>query len=187
MRVISGKRRGTKLYAPKDDLVRPTTDRVKEAIFASLQNIVPGSKVLDLFCGSGALGIEAWSRGAERVVLSDKSVSSINLAKKNLALVGNPPEIKIVKNNYTDCIKRFKNSAEFDIVFLDPPYKAGLYNNILEEIIQNNILAEEAVIIAESDTSADFENDSLYLWKQKKYGSTIVSFFKQVADTENNE
>lgn len=178
MRIISGKKRGAKLYAPKDDAVRPTTDRVKEAVFGTLQNYLPNSKVLDLFCGSGSLGIEAWSRGADYVVLSDKSASSVELTKKNVAVAGNPPEIKVLKKDYTECIKLFKNTKEFDIVFLDPPYKAGLYNNVLKEIVDNNILCENALIVTESDGRADFKNDKLNLWKQKKYGSTIISFLR---------
>lgn len=184
MRVITGKKRGAKLYAPKDDTVRPTTDRVKEAVFGTLQNYIPNAKILDLFCGSGSLGIEAWSRGADYVVLADKSASSIELTKKNVAVVGNPPEIEVIKKNYSDCIKLFKNSKEFDIVFLDPPYSAGLYNNVLDEIVDNNILSENALIVTESDGQADFENDKLNLWKQKKYGSTIISFLKPIVAAE---
>ena len=182
MRVIAGRKRGTKLFAPKDDRVRPTADRVKEAVFGALQNTIPGAKVLDLFCGSGALGIEAWSRGADEVILSDKSASSIELAKKNVSAVGNPPEIKIIKKSYAECIKMFKNSREFDIVFIDPPYKAGLYNNILQDIADNDILCNGALIIVESDSPADIENSAFGLWKQKKYGGTIISFLRQPGD-----
>lgn len=185
MRIIAGKRKGTKLSSPKDDSIRPTTDRIKEAVFNTLQNLIPESKVLDLFCGSGALGIEAWSRGAELVILADKSASSIELAKKNKAIIGNPNEIKIIKKNYVDCIKMFKNSEEFDIVFLDPPYKAGLYENVLDYIIESNILNKDAVIVAETDVNTNIENENLLLWKQKKYGNTVISYYRQINDKNN--
>lgn len=182
MRVIAGKKRGTKLIAPKDKLIRPTTDRVKEAVFGTLQSYIKDANVLDLFCGSGALGIEAWSRGAKYIVLADKSLSSLELAKKNAAVVGQPSELCFLKKNYIDCIKMFKNTEEFDIVFIDPPYKCGLYHNAVNEIIKNRILSKDGVIVVESDAQIDFENNMMFLWKQKKYGSTIIYFLKQTAN-----
>jgi 16S rRNA (guanine(966)-N(2))-methyltransferase RsmD len=145
MRVITGSARGRKLQEPKDMSVRPTTDMVKEAIFSIIQFDVPGRRVLDLFAGTGQLGIEALSRGAAECVFVDNSTQSLNLVRQNLAacqLTG-----QVVRS---DALSYLAHCGKFDLVFLDPPYHEGLYNNVLNNLFTFDILNDGGIIIVES-------------------------------------
>ena len=122
MRVISGSARGTTLHSIDDINTRPTLDRVKESLFNIIQNQVEDAVVLDLFAGSGAIGIEFLSRGAEKVYFCDKSPKAVDMIKKNLDKTKLKDKATILNNDYIDCIDKIKN-IKFDIIFLDPPYK----------------------------------------------------------------
>jgi len=176
VRVIAGKKRGTRLEAPPDDRIRPTTDRVKEALFGSLQFLIPGAKVLDLFSGSGALGIEAWSRGADEVILADSDAASIAVIRKNYERIGSPGNVKIIKNDYSEVIKQFKNTEKFDIVLIDPPYKSGFYSDVVEKLVQYGLLSGGAVVVMESDGPLEIDADGIEFYKEKKYGATILTY-----------
>lgn len=178
MRIISGKKRGVRLISPKNLNIRPTTDRIKEAMFDTLQCHITGANVLDLFCGSGALGIEAWSRGAKKVTMSDISNKSINDARKNLIKIGLPAEIELIKNNYKNTVKLFQNKDKFDIVIIDPPYADDLYSSVINELTVCRILNNDAIIVAESDKPIIVESTGVYLWKNKRYGDIYLTYFK---------
>lgn len=185
MRVISGKFKYKLLYNPKDNRVRPTTDRVKETLF----NIV-GSKdkinsvfVLDLFAGSGALGIESLSRGACKVVFIDKDKDSFALVQQNLKHVGaNPDEYEVYNVDYEFGLKKLKNK-EFDLIFIDPPYSQHVENRVLDLIKKYNVLAKDGLIVVEHDTKNTF-NDEDFVFDTRKCGSMSLSFLEYKG--ENN-
>lgn len=145
MRVITGTARGRRLVTPKDMAVRPTTDMVKEAIFSILQFDVPGRRVLDLFAGTGQLGIEALSRGARECVFVDDSPASLALVRKNLEICKmTAPVIR------SDALAYLAGCGKFDLVLLDPPYHGGLYDKILQALFGFDILNDGGIILVES-------------------------------------
>ena len=145
MRVITGAARGRKLLEPKDMSVRPTTDMVKEAIFSIVQFDVPGRRVLDLFAGTGQLGIEALSRGARECVFVDSSPASLALVRKNLEIC--KMQAPVIR---ADAVSYLENCGKFDLVFMDPPYHGGLYDKILQNAFRFDILTDGGIIIVES-------------------------------------
>ncbi|WP_026487216.1 16S rRNA (guanine(966)-N(2))-methyltransferase RsmD [Caldanaerobius polysaccharolyticus] len=178
MRVISGTARGVKLYCPEGSDVRPTADRVKEAIFNIVQFNVSGAVVLDLFSGSGALGIESLSRGAEKAVFVDKSKVSVRFIKRNLL------STKLMDRAMVFCMpveKALKNlKGPFDLIFMDPPYSKGLIIPTLWEISRRGVLKDEGIVVVEheaKDVLPD-EIENLVRYKQREYGRTSVSFYK---------
>lgn len=145
MRVISGTARGCRLAEPRDMSVRPTTDRVKEAMFSIVQFDVPGRRVLDLFAGTGQLGIEALSRGARECVFVDDDTASLALVRKNLAICHlQAPVIR------SDARAYLAHCGRFDLVLVDPPYRSGLYDVILQDLFGFDILNHGGIILVES-------------------------------------
>lgn len=148
MRIIAGKFKGRSLITMKDQSIRPTTDRVKESIFNLIQGYVEDAKVLDLFTGSGALGIEALSRGAESVTFADRSNDSIETVNTNLKKVSG--NFNIIRKDFLSTIDYLSARKEkFDIIFLDPPYKQGLDKAAIDKIDEAGILAEDGIIVVE--------------------------------------
>ena len=145
MRVITGIARGRRLQEPQGMDIRPTTDMVKEAIFNIIQFDIEGRRVLDLFAGTGQLGIEAASRGAESVTFIDQSRSAAILVRDNLERC----ELR-GKVLQTDALTFLEKCGQFDLIFLDPPYDSGVYEKVLEKIIRFDILSEGGIIICES-------------------------------------
>lgn len=177
MRVISGTRKGKKLETLKGESVRPTTDKVKESIFSAIQFDVPGSNFLDLFAGSGQMGIEALSRGAASAVFVDGSRNSINVIKKNLTETDFCNSSKIVN---MDSILFLKKQKEvFDIAFLDPPYKVGLLQETLKLI--SNVMSDTGIIICEHPIDEILPNliDDFLLKKDYKYGKIAVTIYRR--------
>ena len=176
MRVISGKYKGKNLIGFDIDGTRPTMDRVKESLFGIIQNEIRNSIVLDLFAGSGSLGIEAISNGASETYFIDNNIELINIIKKNTN--GMNDKIHIMKSDYKSALELFKNSnIKFDIIFLDPPYKLNLINDCLDKIIEYNLLNEDGIIVCEYENE-EVVNDKLKLIKDKKYGSKKIKIFK---------
>lgn len=176
MRVISGKYKGKKLIGFDIDGTRPTMDRVKESLFASIQNNIKGSVVLDLFAGSGSLGIEAISNGASEAYFIDNNIELINIIKNNTKDMND--KIHIMKSDYKNALELFKNSnIKFDIIFLDPPYKLNLINDCLDRIVKYNLLNKDGIIVCEYETEL-VDNLTLKLIKDKKYGSKKVKIYE---------
>ena len=179
MRIISGKYKGKKLDGYNIDGTRPTMDRVKESLFAIIQNKLKNSICLDLFAGSGSLGFEAISNGAKECYFVDNNNIVIKTLKKNVS------ELKIdnaviILDDYEKVLDKFyKDSKKFDIIFLDPPYKLNLINNCLNIIKKLDLLNNNGIIICEYETEVidylDFE-----LIKEKKYGSKKIKIFKNI-------
>ncbi len=176
MRIISGERRGHKLFEFSGDDIRPTTDRVKESMFNLIQDYVKDSNVLDMFCGSGALTFEALSRGAKFAVCIDTDIKSVELIKKNCKALRYEDKCLIKNISCFDYIKSV--DTQFDLIFIDPPYNKDFVERSLEEIVLNNVLSKDGVIVLESDfTDFHFEQEGLNILKQKKYGRTYITVY----------
>lgn len=181
MRIISGKLKGRKIKAVPGFSTRPTSDRLRETIFNIIAGQVQGSVVLDLFSGTGALGIEAISRGAKQVCLIDNSIAAITTIKQNLAICNISSQAKILKwdiSRNLNCLGNF--DSVIDLVFMDPPYAKGLIKPALINLCKSGSLLDKALIIIEhNDQEALKEPFSDFSLKdQKKYGKTLVSFFQ---------
>jgi 16S rRNA (guanine966-N2)-methyltransferase len=172
MRVIAGRYRGRRLQAPPGDATRPTSDRVREALFSVLADRVDGARVLDLFAGSGALGIEALSRGAAEATFVDTAPSSIRAVKANLAALDAVADVRRAD------ARRFLGSAsaaarQYDLVFLDPPYRlAGRLGSELTAALPA-VLAPGAAVVVESDRRAPLEL-GLPILDERRYGDTLI-------------
>ena len=150
MKIVAGKFKGKKLIDRQMEHIRPTADMVKQSIFNKLQFKLAGAKVLDLFCGTGALGIEALSRGAGEVVFADLDRRSIKLTQDNLKLLSNPTNTRVLCSGYQETITKLKGE-KFDIIFLDPPYASDMMYDSLKLISEHDITANGASIICESE------------------------------------
>lgn len=180
MRVISGKVRGLKLDTPKNDDVRPTTDRVKESLFNIINSYIMDSKVLDLFAGTGSLGIECLSRGAKKCVFVDVSKESISIVKSNIKKARVENESVVINADFKDAINRLKGSEKFDVIFMDPPYYKDMFVKALESVDNADLLDEDGIIMIEHDTKDSFPETigRLIQSKSKKYGNTTLTFYK---------
>ncbi len=177
MRVISGKYRGRRLQAPEGKGVRPTTDRVKEAMFSVIQFDIPEASVLDLFAGSGALGIEALSRGAKDCIFVENNRRHIDCLKQNLEKVSDPFEI--ISADFLAALKRLCG-RKFDLVFCDPPYDSDYYKKAMTFLIENDMINENGVVVMETKTGMVIEPDlPLKITQTKTYGSTTLLFIKK--------
>lgn len=171
MRIISGKYKGKKLEGFTIEGTRPTKDRVKESIFGMIQNHMNDSAVLDLFSGSGSLGLEALSNGAKEVYLVDNNDVAIRTIKINSQ---NMPNIHIVKDDYLDYLKN--TNIVYGLIFLDPPYDMHLINNALQVIKDRKLISQNGLIVCEYDQEIIEQIFSIF--KQKEYGQTKVVIFK---------
>jgi len=176
MRIIAGTVGGRRIDAPAGADVRPTTDRVREALFSSLGNRVAGASVLDLFAGSGALGLESLSRGAGHATFVERGKGTLLILRRNIASLGMDDRCAVVAG---DALTFLRNHppARFDLIFLDPPYDGTLLADALGLIAGRDLLAEEGVILAEHRESAPLQPpDNLQVIRQRKYGSTCITF-----------
>lgn len=182
MRVIAGLLKSRKLETIDTNYIRPTSDRVKEAMFSIIGDLVVYCRFLDLFAGSGSIGIEAYSRGAAEVVFIDSCPDSVKVLKRNLLKTGlvDKVEIEVHNTDYSNAINKLKRRGKiFDIIFIDPPYNKNIPLEAVEKISENNILSKEGTIIVEHEIRDPMpEKISSYkLHKKKKYGNTQLSFY----------
>ena len=180
MRIISGKLKGRKLTSFRGQRIRPTSDRVREAIFDILAIEWGGKEVLDLFAGTGGLGIEALSRGAHRVIFIENHPQSLLVLKKNLRDLKLTESCELVKLKVEAGIRSAeKNKWKFDVVFLDPPYETGLADSTLRLIAESNILKENSLVVVEHPCEEKFleQYRKIRMIDQRRYGGTGVSFF----------
>lgn len=177
MRVIGGKLRGRKLTPFDCEKIRPTADKARESLFNILRDKITDGTFLDLFGGTGAVGIEAYSRGAKSVVIVDAYKDSFKIAQKNVEIIKSPTEIKL-KNS--DALNFLKTAGEsFDVIFLDPPYKSDILPAVLKEIEECGALSEGGVIAMETETPYSGETYSFKITDERKYGRTRFTFFKR--------
>ncbi|MCQ2531102.1 MAG: 16S rRNA (guanine(966)-N(2))-methyltransferase RsmD [Saccharofermentans sp.] len=184
-RVITGKYRGAVLFAPKGDNTRPTTDKVKEALFSMIQMRVPDSRVLDLYSGTGQIGIESVSRGAESAVMVDKAGSAISVIKRNLEKIRaeKDPSFTVIKGSAAMALEKMAaEGRQFDIIFMDPPYRFAQQAAIeaADLIVKHNLLAEDGIFIVEHSSEEPFVTDviNLKLNRSCSYGLTMLTFFE---------
>ena len=180
MRVISGKARGVTLKTPEGLQTRPTADRVKEAIFSILQFDLPGAKVLDLFGGTGQLGIEALSRGAEKAVFVDAGEAASKLIQENLRRTKLEGQGKVIRSDYLQFLSTCKE--KFDIILLDPPYAEVFLENSLNRISEIDILQSNGIIVTERplDKELSWEIPGFTRSKDYKYSKTLVTIFRKL-------
>ncbi len=177
MRVIAGKAKGHSIKAPKGMSTRPTSDKVREAIFSTIADKVTGARVLDLFAGSGALGVESLSRGAKHCVFVDNSVAAMSVIRENLVSVGFESRAVVIKKDVFRYLKSYKE-ASFDLIFLDPPYKIGV-KEILRVIKSClGLISKEGLIVIEHTKKLRFE-DHVSVYKTKTYGQTAVTYLRR--------
>lgn len=177
MRVISGKYKGRKLFSPRGDEIRPTSDRAKEAVFDILQWEIEGARVLDLFAGSGSLGIEAASRGAAEVIFSDISGESISLINQNLTKIG--IKAQVFKRDYRHMLEM--SGGRFDIIFIDPPYGSAAGKDAMNIILEKGLLNEGGVIVFETARTkeADLIIRTDIATDKRDYGAASVLFIRK--------
>ena len=178
MKVISGLLKGRNIEGFNIEGTRPTMDRVKESIFSTIQFEIRDAIVLDLFAGSGNLGIEAISNGANKCYFVDNNKVAINTINKNIKTFNIEDNSIIIKDDYMNALNNLKNN-KFDIVFLDPPYKDDYIDKAINKLLEYDMLNSKALIICEYDRDINHEYDLLDEVKTKKYGDKFVTIFKK--------
>jgi 16S rRNA (guanine966-N2)-methyltransferase len=176
MRVITGSARGRKLKTPENYDIRPTTDTVKEAVFNIIQFDVEGRRVLDLFAGTGQLGIEALSRGAAECVFVDSDRAAANIVRDNLKTCGLTGTV--VQEDSAGWLDR---AGKFDLIFIDPPYDSGLYDKVMRKINSVDILSDGGIIICESRREAPMPEVSApyYRGREYAYGKVKITLYRK--------
>ncbi len=180
MRVIAGKAKGTVLKTPDGMLTRPTTDRVKEALFSIIQFDLPGAAGLDLCGGTGQLGIEAISRGAKRAVFVDARREACQLIREDLKKTHMEGEAQVVQSDYMEYLNRCRD--QFSVIFLDPPYAEVFLENALKKITEIDILQSGGIIVAERPLGKDlpWEYDGFVRSKDYKYGKIMLTVYRKL-------
>lgn len=186
MRIIGGKYRSRVLaeFAGKD--VRPTSDRAKESLFNILALKIPQARVLDLFTGSGNLGLESLSRGAKEVVFNDISKESLAIVKKNLTALKIPvngAEAKVCNYDYATCLETVQ--GEFDVIFLDPPYALEVGEKALQTVADRGLLSKNGVAVYERDVPFSGKVTGLKQYDERRYGKAYLTFFTRGEEDEN--
>jgi 16S rRNA (guanine966-N2)-methyltransferase len=201
MRIISGTYKGRRLKTVAGFDVRPTSDRLRETLFNILAPHIRGSRFLDLCAGSGAIGIEAASRGAGEVVFVDKSRLSCAIIRENLAMIGGLDNARIIECDALAAIKqleatlnpesikqsnrRAQATGKFDIVYLDPPYVSSIYTDVLKRLATSQIINEDSIVVVEHRTKIPLEPayDNLTIYRAVKQGESSLAFFSKTIET----
>ena len=185
MRIITGKARGTKLQTLAGEATRPTAERTKEAIFSIINFDIAGARVLDLFAGSGQLGLEALSRGAEYAVFNDSSREAAAIIRANAEKTRMTDSCEILSTDWQPVLRRFAGREQFGLVFLDPPYAGGFLPKVLGKIIEWDLLSAGAVIVCESANEEDVFGGNEELKNQfnirrvARYGAACVTILEK--------
>ena len=186
MRVIAGTARSVPLDCPKGLNTRPTSDQIKETLFNIISGDVPGSRFLDLFSGSGAIGIEALSRGAEEAVLVDKSRAAVKCIESNLARTHLDSSAAVMLMDIYPALNELEHKGKhFDIIFMDPPYDMGIEKNVLAALSRSSILGEDTLVITEASAETDFsylKEMGFKILREKKYKTNKHVFAVRSAD-----
>ena len=179
MRIISGSARGRQIEAPKGRDTRPTLDRVKEALFGMIQFDLPGARVLDLFAGSGALALEALSRGADFAALADRDREAVSCIRRNGEKLRFMDTMRIYAGDWRQALSQMKGEERrFDLVFLDPPYRMPVLEECCAALADLGLLEADALLVLEHRLDAVPSPDGRFaLWKDRAYGDTAIHFF----------
>ncbi len=183
MRIIAGKAKGTKLYTLEGENTRPTLDRVKESLFNIIQNEIQDSVFLDMFSGSGAIGLEAVSRGAKKAILCDKSKEACMIIKKNIEKTHALENIELYQDDFKEVLEN-KIHEKLDVVFLDPPYKTDFAIDAIKIVIEKDLLNQNAMIIVETDDNnrilESLKHIDCEITDIRKYGRAYLIFLKRI-------
>lgn len=187
LRIISGTKRATLLYSPEGEEIRPTIDRVKEGIFSAIQFELQNKSVLDLFCGTGQLALEALSRGADYAIMCDESAKTCALIKKNIERTNFNKQCELLNVDYRIALSRIKQES-IDIVFLDPPYGTNILSDALNILCNGNILSKEAIIICEAEKGENFSEEigAFNIRKKYKYGKINIVIYERKENKYEN-
>ncbi|MBM7617521.1 16S rRNA (guanine(966)-N(2))-methyltransferase RsmD [Weissella uvarum] len=180
MRIVSGEFGGRPLKAVPGDATRPTTDKVKEAVFNMLGPYFDGGRSLDLYAGSGGLSIEGVSRGIDEAVLVDRQFAAIKTIKSNIEVTKKPEAFKVMKSNAESAIDKLAGSAPFDILYFDPPYAKQTIIKDLERLVSRELVAPHALVMAETDQNAQLPEQigNFKQVKQRDYGITVITIYE---------
>ena len=183
MRIITGKARGTKLNTLEGENTRPTSERAKEAIFSMIQFDIEGREVLDLFAGSGQMGLEAVSRGAASATFIDKSKDAAKIINQNIEKTKLSESCRLFNSDVNDFIRVTRGRKQYDVVFIDPPYALRAVAPTLKALLDGNMLKSTSIIVCESEESDIFENDTplaekFEIIKTAKYGMAHITIVK---------
>ena len=179
MRIITGSRRGRKLKTLPGDAVRPTPDRVKEALFNILQFDLEGRVFLDLFAGSGQIGLEALSRGAKEAVFIEQAPQALAVLKRNIAKCRYEDRAYVLKGDALSLLATLQGQ-QFDLILLDPPYQKNLYAPVLFSVLKYHLLSDYGILVSEHSKTVPFswDDERLNLYKSRSYGETVLNFFQ---------
>lgn len=182
MRIIAGIYKGRRLSSPNDNKIRPTTDKVKEALFSIIADNLEDAVVIDLFSGSGNLGLEAISRGASKVYFGDSSRDSLILTKKNIHYCGADDKSVILAGDFEKILAKVEEQV--DLIFADPPYQQGLLPKAIQKIIELDRLAPHGLIVAEHSRDEELEDRYPHLTRirVRRYGSTMISIYEKIEE-----
>lgn len=185
MRIISGKAKGTKLFTLEGKLTRPTLDRVKESIFNIIQKEIKNSIFLDLFAGSGAIGLEAASRGAKKAILCDKNKEAVQIIKKNIEKTHLEKDVELYFNDYKIVLEN-KIRDKIDLIYIDPPYESDDAIQALKIIIEKQLITKDSLIMIETDRRKEIEEKlstiKIEIKDIRKYGRAEIFFLKEKLD-----
>lgn len=182
MRVIAGSRRSMPLVAPKGLDTRPTQDRTKETLFNVLQNDIPGALFVDLFSGSGGIGIEALSRGARKAYFVDNNKAALACIKENLRFTRFTEDSVVMETDVMIALSQLKKESEIDVIFLDPPYNSGMEEQVLRELANMPYISPYSIIVVEAALNTEFDYLSelnLEIYKVKRYKTNQHVFIKR--------
>lgn len=177
MKIVSGKFGGRKLVVPKSRDIRPTSDKIRGAIFNMLasRDAIEDASVLDAFCGTGALGLEALSRGASRCTFIDKAKEALSLAQENVRVLGVEDQCDFLLK---DAVKMKSTEKTYDLIFLDPPYFLDLVPQILEQLLTEKMFSENAWVACETEKKVDISVSGFAVENEKKYGDTKITLLQ---------
>jgi len=190
MRIIGGRSKGRVLTSPKGQAIRPTSDRVKESIFNALQDKMAGKVVLDLFAGTGNLGIEALSRGAKKVIFVEKERQALGLIQRNLTQFGLEERSEILPRDVKRAIGILKQRGEcFDLILMDPPYEKGLIRKTLLELNSQQIYHKDSILVIEHNRREPLPHilEGWNLIRQRRMGDTVITFLTPQEDRDLTE
>lgn len=176
MRIITGSARGTRLETlDGEEITRPTPERVKEAVFNMLAFDLEGRRVLDLFAGSGQMGLEALSRGAASALFCDNNRQAVEIVKRNAQKTKLADQTRVLNTDYKALIRSLAGKEQFDIIFLDPPYASDMVQDAIDRILRAEIASKRAIFVCESDRATPFTGEGLTLYRHNRYGRVYIT------------
>lgn len=185
MRIIAGQNRGRKLKSVSGMKTRPTADRVKEAVFSSVDACLFGSSFLDVFSGTGSIALEAVSRGAAEAVLLEKDSDALQVIQDNINACGQQQRCHLMRGDSLASLDLLhRQGKQFDLIYVDPPYQSGLYETVLQQIADKQLLSTDGMILLEcaKNASLSVENSIFFIYKEKNYGDTRIVYVKHKSE-----